>query len=705
MAQLTPALRNVQTDPEIKDVVHERGNSVGEAADIYGDLQTAEGLGYFSRGLQSRHIQSIALSGIHRLFLGIGSAFAKAGPLSVPLVYSSTDVAVFAMMQCLDEMATWQPLPGAVPQYCHRYVDPAIGFTIRQQRPEQQSRTTYVGRYLEQGWDQDLFLGIPYAQPPVGGLRFRWPQSLTESFEGQRTATEYGYSCYQYNTAFNLSEDCLTLNIVRPHRPSSTNSNTTTAPLAPVLIWLYGGGLYTGSTADPQYNLSALIHLSQSHSQPIIGVSLNYRLGLWGFLQSPSLLAEHFSTNAGFLDQRMALLWVQENIAAFGGDPARVTVWEESAGAQSLGYHLHSFDGGRRRRRRRRRRRDGSSSSSSSDEKGGEGREEEGKLFRAAILESGSTVGTQVRALAYYAAPFESLTRAVGCGAGATVTGQDRLACLRGLSAEELFVKARGTAVWNPIVDGRFLTADPSTLAREGKFVRVPLLIGANSDEGISFGVKGLETEEEAFENLLAYRAYAISAPTARRLLELYLVDDATNQPPYFLNKNGSNGNQSPLHIPASYGKQWRRHCAIAGDTVVISGRRKMCEQYVRANQTVYSYRFDNPAFDGSALDGAKHFVNVAYSFQNVSGLLGPSPQYDAHRELSRGIGLAYIAFVNGLDPNTAGSGLPRWPAYTIEEPRNLVLNSNGSFVEDDTFRKEGIDFLNTERVARELLA
>jgi len=150
MAQLTPALRNVQTDPEIKDVVHERGNSVGEAADIYGDLQTAEGLGYFSRGLQSRHIQSIALSGIHRcapyvtplgrsltncalatsLFLGIGSAFAKAGPLSVPLVYSSTDVAVFAMMQCLDEMATWQPLPGAVPQYCHRYVDPAIGFTV-----------------------------------------------------------------------------------------------------------------------------------------------------------------------------------------------------------------------------------------------------------------------------------------------------------------------------------------------------------------------------------------------------------------------------------------------------------------------------------------------------------------------------------------------------------------------------------------------
>jgi len=318
-------------------------------------------------------------------------------------------------------------------------------------------------------------------------------------------------------------------------------------------------------------------------------------------------------------------------------------------------------------------------------------------------MESGSAVGTQVQALAYYAAPFENLTRALGC-AGGVGAGRDRLACLRGVVAAELFVKARGTAVWNPIVDGRFLTAYPSTLAREGKFIKVPMLIGANSDEGVSFGVKGLETEEEVFENLLTYRAYAISPPTARRLLELYPVDDTANQPPHFLNKNGSTSNQS-LRIPASYGKQWRRHCAIAGDMVMVSGRRQTCEQYVRANQTVYAYRFDNPAFDGSALDGAKHFVNVAYSFQNVSGLLGPSPRYDAHRELSRGIGLAYIAFVNGLDPNVAGSGLPHWPPYSIEEPRNMVLNSNGSFVEDDTFRKEGIDFMNTERVARELLA
>lgn len=103
--------------------------AVGEAADLYGDIETAEAYGYVERGLKSRHIQFIALGGTigTGLFLGIGSAFARAGPLSVLLGYSGTGVAIWAMMQCLGEMATWLPLPGAIPQYCARYVDPALG--------------------------------------------------------------------------------------------------------------------------------------------------------------------------------------------------------------------------------------------------------------------------------------------------------------------------------------------------------------------------------------------------------------------------------------------------------------------------------------------------------------------------------------------------------------------------------------------------
>lgn len=126
----------VDVDPaysgDEKHHMHKDSIAVGEAADLYGDIQTAEQYGYVSRGLKSRHIQFIALGGTigTGLFLGIGSAFARAGPLSVLLGYSFTGVAVFAMMQCLGEMATWLPLPGAIPQYCSRYVDPALGFAV-----------------------------------------------------------------------------------------------------------------------------------------------------------------------------------------------------------------------------------------------------------------------------------------------------------------------------------------------------------------------------------------------------------------------------------------------------------------------------------------------------------------------------------------------------------------------------------------------
>jgi len=117
---------------ELRDIVNAKGTAAGEAADLYGDLATAEQYGYVERGLKSRHIQFIALGGTigTGLFLGIGSAFADAGPLSVLLGYTFTGVAVFAMMQSLGEMATWLPLPGAIPQYCARYVDPALGFAV-----------------------------------------------------------------------------------------------------------------------------------------------------------------------------------------------------------------------------------------------------------------------------------------------------------------------------------------------------------------------------------------------------------------------------------------------------------------------------------------------------------------------------------------------------------------------------------------------
>ncbi|KAH7374541.1 lipase [Plectosphaerella cucumerina] len=519
---------------------------------------------------------------------------------------------------------------------------------------------TYRGVHLP-SWEQDAFLGVPYAQPPTGNNRFRWPQSLNESFEGTRDATTQGYSCMQYRGNFNMSEDCLNLNVVRPAGHSTNES-------LPVLVWIFGGGLYTGSVADPQYNLSGIVRVSQDMGRPVIAVAMNYRLNMYGFLQTPQLLLEG-SSNAGLLDQRMALRWVQENIAAFGGDPDRVVVWGESAGAQSIAYHLFSNDG----------RDDG--------------------LFRGAIMESGGPTGAQVQALPYYAVAAENLTRTVGCW-----DARDQLACLRGLSQADLYA-AQPSQVWNPLIDSDFLTGYPSQLMAAGRFNRVPLLIGANTDEGINFRptTPRPETERDLLRAFASWRSYALSPPTIRRLLDLY-PDDPCDAPPYAV------ANCSRLES-LNRGAQWRRGASIGGDMVMIAGRRRMCELYAGEDVPVYSYRFDQRLWNRRDHEGIQHFDNVAFSFQNISGLLGPSPTYDSHVKLAKVVGRAYIRFVYGLDPNrgeeeTGCNGpLPAWPRYDLGEPKNMVLSAEKCYLEDDTYRREGMAYLNSPEVARELLS
>jgi carboxylesterase type B len=254
---------------------------------------------------------------------------------------------------------------------------------------------------------------------------------------------------------------------------------------------------------------------------------------------------------------------------------------------------------------------------------------------------------------------------------------------------------ATDSQTWNPIVDGDFLQAYPSTSMDEGTFIKLPLLIGANSDEGVSFSVHGLDNATAIFNSLMTWRSYALSPPSIRRLLELY-PNDPINEPPY-----GRLGNET---YP-KYGREWRRDAAIGGDLVMIAQRRKMCEYYTRAGENVWSYRFDTPSWNQSAPLSVPHFVNVVFSFQNISGALGPLPKYQSYKDLSREIGRAYVNFVVSGDPTTnlTGGGLPAWPKYALDAPKNMVLNSNGSFVEADTWRREGITFINS--ISRELLA
>lgn len=235
---------------------------------------------------------------------------------------------------------------------------------------------TIRGSYLP-AFEQDFFLGVPFAEPPLGDLRFRRPLPHSGFWSDVRDMTSRGKSCVGYAgfaEGLDLGEggppylevnncranyynfvDCLTLDIVRPAFSTPTHK-------LPVLVWIYGGGFTAGGSADGRYNTSYLVKSSVSIRKPVITVSINYRLGAWGFLASKETQAAHVS-NVGLFDQRQALFWIQQNIAAFGGDPNAVTICGESAGAFSVGYHLVGFDG---------------------DNDG---------LFRGAIMQSGTALG------------------------------------------------------------------------------------------------------------------------------------------------------------------------------------------------------------------------------------------------------------------------------------------------------------------------
>ncbi|GAA6030800.1 hypothetical protein JCM8097_008882 [Rhodosporidiobolus ruineniae] len=489
---------------------------------------------------------------------------------------------------------------------------------------------------------QEAFLGIPFAQPPMGDLRLRRARSLNTTFEGGVfEATEYSPFCPGVggdNIGFKMSEDCLTVNVVRPAGVKEGDN-------LPVGAWIYGGGFQMGGNADQRYNTTYMIQRAVELEKPIISVHINYRTAALGFLNSKEVKAEG-SQNLGLYDQRLALHWIQENIAAFGGDPSKVTIWGESAGAISVAYQLLGY---------------GLS---------------ETDLFSGAILESGNAHTIQFLSVEQSQKQFDAVLNGTGC-AGA----DDALGCLRGLSLEE-FNNTASAYSFNPVVDGEIIPAYAGDTLASGSFVSVPMLIGTNTDEGSAFGAKGINTTADLAAAL--YASYpAMTNSSVDALLELYPNDPLEGCP--------FNTGDTVL----TTGLQDKRSNAIYGDLRFQAGRREFAE-LISKKAPVYSYRFNQPAENATIETGTTHFVEVAYVFgypYKTANTLGTRP---GDSELSHLLQSQWISFIHDGTPNNHGiADIPNWPSYA-DSPSNFVFSRHGQSVETDDYRKEAFEYFKT---------
>jgi para-nitrobenzyl esterase len=319
-----------------------------------------------------------------------------------------------------------------------------------------------------------VFKGVPYAQPPTGDLRWKAPKKAA-AWEGARDAAQFPPTCMQqpyapgslyYQKLENLSEDCLYLNIWTAAKSAKERR--------PVMVWIHGGALTRGSGSTPTYDGEALV------KKGVVLVTINYRLGIFGFFAHPALTKEsdrNSSGNYGILDQISALEWVQKNIAAFGGDPKRVTIFGESAGSWSVNL-LTATPLAR-------------------------------GLFHRAIGQSGGRFSSST-SLAEAEKTGIKLAAALG-----VTGGGDELAALRAKSAEDLL---KHNTLAGPAVDGWMLPASVREIFETGKHNDVPLMVGSNADEGTAFVAPEMTQSPEAYKSGIERRYGADAA----EVLKLY---------------------------------------------------------------------------------------------------------------------------------------------------------------------------------------
>lgn len=456
------------------------------------------------------------------------------------------------------------------------------------------------------------FKGIPFAQPPAGDLRWREPQPV-RNWSGVRKADEFGPRCMQrtgpgadyWFRSSAASEDCLYLNVWTPAKSGKER--------LPVLVYIYGGGFQNGDGSEPRYDGANMA------SKGMVAVTVNYRLGIFGFFAHPELTQEspnRASGNYGFLDQAAALEWVRRNIAAFGGDPKRVTIAGESAGSISVSALMAS--------------------------------PVSKNLISGAIGESGALISTL---------PPRSLADTEKDGQQfATSAGADSLKALRAMTAEQIQEAAtKGPGMrFRPNLDGYFLPKTLKEIFEAGEQAKVALLAGSNTEEQ---GARGILGQSEPAPDNFAAAVKRLYGPNADAVLKAY-----------------------PASTPEQV---LQAATDLASARFIGHGTWKWTElQMQTGGKPVYRYMYARPrpaytplgaqspapspvsaAKPGPSIPrGAAHSAEIQYAMGNLPLDKRYAWTQDDFK-VSETIQGYFVNFIKTGNPN--GAGLPNWPAYS----------------------------------------